>query len=136
MSTHKVVAVRFTETFLCHSKGVLSNEDVRSIAATLAAEPYCGSPSKDIEHLFCLPWPQSEEEDCSLNIWYLIYPGLPHVEVVALTALNDPANSDGVKALQACWKVLRLGMLLRTLYKLYKVIDDHFDFPDLPNFGA
>jgi hypothetical protein len=135
MSPHKVVTVRFTETFLCHSEGVLSEDDLRLIAVTLADEPYCGSPSKDIEHLHCLPWSQSEEED-RWNIWYLAYPGLPHIEVVALTDLNA-RTTDSVSTLQACWKVIRIGMLIRALYKVYKVVRDHIDdFPDLPNFGA
>jgi hypothetical protein len=135
MSPRKAVSVKFTETFLCHSEGIISEDELKLLAQMLSENPYCGIPSKDIDNLYCLSWPQSEEGEKSLccNIWYLAYKGVPHVEVVALTTPKEPA-SDGLSNRDVAWKVLRIGLLLRTLYKVYKFVRDHVD--DLPHFGA
>lgn len=132
--SRKAVTVRFTETFLCSSKRVLSESDLRLISAMLANEPYCGSPSKDIEHLRCLTWPQNEE-GYRCNIWYLAYPGSPHIDVVALTDVND-AVADSESLSKARLKVFRIGILIRAAYRLYKTVRDNIDdFPDFPDFS-
>ena len=136
VSSQKVVTVRFTETFLCSSEGVLTESELRLLAASLADNPDSGIPSKEVQNLFSTTWPRSDEEDSCCTIWYLTYPGLPHIEVVALTLPGDIQTNDP-DARGTTWKVMRIGLLLRGLYKLYKIVRDNIDdFPDLPNFGA
>jgi hypothetical protein len=139
MCPQKVVSIKFSETFLTDSREALSEDELRSIASLLAENPYCGSPSKEIEHLRSLPWPRSDEGSARWQVWYLTYPEIPHIEVVALTTSDDPASSD-IEIRHAVWKVLRIGMFLRLLYKAYKLIRDNVehlpDFPDLPSIGA
>jgi hypothetical protein len=136
VSTQKEVTVRFTETFLCNSERVLQEGELRLIAMALAENPKCGFPSKEVQNLFCMSWPRSEEEEASCNIWYLTYPGVPHIEVVALTQPSDNQGDDA-KIPGTAWKVMRIGLLLRSLYKLYKVVHNHIDdFPDLTSFGG
>jgi hypothetical protein len=102
------------------------------LARTLAEDPCCGTASAEIKGLRWLDWSQSEEKPTA-RIWYLTYEGVPHIEVVALTAPDDPPDSSA-STLQIIWKVIRIGMLLRTAYQAYKAIRD-FDFPDLPHIG-
>jgi hypothetical protein len=71
-----------------------------------------------------LLWPQSGENSVSWNVWYLTFPDVPHVEVVALTTRED-GTGDGSSTLKAIWKVLRIAMFLRAAYKVYEAIRDH-----------
>jgi hypothetical protein len=125
MSAHKGVTVRFTATFLRSSEGVLTEGDLRVIAETLANDPYCGEESAEIPELRSVSWPQSEENSAYWNVWYLAFPDVPHIEVVALTARDD-GTGDSFNTLKAIWKVVRIGMLLRALYKAYEAIRDHW----------
>ena len=130
------VTVRFTATFLISSEGVLQEDELRLLAMALAENPKCGSPSKEVQNLFCMSWPRSEGGEASCNIWYLTYPGVPHIEVVALTDPSDTQGDDATIS-RTVWKVMRIGLLLRGLYKLCKVVHDHIDdFPDLTGFGS
>ena len=85
--------MHYTETFLLQIEGVLSDADLASITQILANDPGGSEPSEEVENLRFIFWPLSKEGSRIRKIWYLTYPGLPHVEVVAFTDLEE-SNAD------------------------------------------
>jgi len=125
MSAHKVITVNFTENFLQDSKAVVSEADLRLISKIIAENPNCGEANQEIPNLRSLSWPLfSTMPHTGHTLWYLAYPQLPHIEVVAFTA-NDEPSADRASLLASAWKVFRIGMMLRTLYKGIEFLAQH-----------
>jgi hypothetical protein len=120
--------VRFSETFI--SDGY-TDDELRVIAQFLAENPRCGTPSKEVEHLFWVTWPNRTKEDrTTRRIWFLWFAGLPDIEVIAMTTNSDSA-ADDPNWKKIGWKILRIYMLIRTLIRLGKWLTGDDDVDDV-----
>lgn len=110
---------------MCDRQGILSDNELRFIAKLLAEEPSSGIPSQEVPNLRHLSWPLGDKSSSAKLIWYLADSQVPHIEVIAITSKNDPPSKQ-VSVAEVFWKALRIGMILRTLYKGLEVVSNHF----------
>ena len=115
--------VHFTAVFLGDSNYLLTDEDLRGIARTIADDPLAGRLVPSVPNLRVLDR-VSENGTVRFSVWYLTCPGVPHVEVVGFSESGKGSMSDITT--KTIWKAAKVGSAIRLAYRLYRYTDDHF----------
>jgi len=121
MSSHEI-SVHFTEVFLRDSSLILCDSDLKIIAVQTAEDPLGGRLLPDVPNLRVID-NVSIEGHIRYSVWYLHYPDVPHVEIIAFSESEvRPSIEIDIKTV---WKIIRFGMLLRSAYRAYRFVTDH-----------
>ena len=118
--------VHFCEVFLTYSDANLSDEDIKSIAVQLTDDPDAGQPVPNCPGLRRIERCAIASGKC-YEVWYLTFDHTPHIEVIAASDSDSLTTNQSLLTTRALWKVVRIGLVLRSAYRAIRMGTDNLD---------